>query len=292
MLGTLVCAALLALPGVASAAPKRELYVSLGDSYASGWQATGPGQGRNTTNGFAYQVPRQARERGYRLQLVNFACGGATTGSLLTQTEPCSRRARAVGGRTWGGRTQLQAAERFLRARRDRIALVTVSIGGNDVTACAREADFVPCVGTAAKALEEGVARIARRLRRAAGPKVRIVGITYPDVILGAWVGESPNQKLASLSTIAFRSIINPVLERAYRKAGGRLVDVTTATGAYTPLDQTVADPTYGTIPVAVARVCELTYYCTYRDIHMTTPGYRIIAELVAGSLPRRRAAG
>ena len=68
-------------PGVASAAaPAKQLYVSLGDSYASGYQ---PGVVRsesgNTRNGFAFQVPRFAAPRGYRLKLVNFGCGGATT---------------------------------------------------------------------------------------------------------------------------------------------------------------------------------------------------------------------
>src|SRR4051812_45220222 len=82
LLGALVLAA----PASADAAkPKQQLYVSLGDSYASGWQPTAVGKGRNTTNGFAYQVPAAAKKRGYDLKLVNFGCGGATTSSLLKQ---------------------------------------------------------------------------------------------------------------------------------------------------------------------------------------------------------------
>lgn len=45
--------AALALPAAADASPPKRLYVSLGDSYASGYQPTGVGQGRNTRNGFA-----------------------------------------------------------------------------------------------------------------------------------------------------------------------------------------------------------------------------------------------
>ena len=41
------------LPAAAQAAPPQQLYVSLGDSYATGAQATGLGEGRNTRNGFA-----------------------------------------------------------------------------------------------------------------------------------------------------------------------------------------------------------------------------------------------
>lgn len=284
-LATLSCA-LLAPPAAPAAA--RNLYVSLGDSYATGYQATGVRQGRNTTNGFAYQVPRIARTRGYDLKLRNFGCGGATTVSLLGQTEPCHPRARGPRGLTWGGRTQIAAAERYLRAHRGEVALITVSIGGNDVTSCARASDPFPCVATAVKKIETNVATIAKRLRAAAGPGVRITGITYPDVILGQWVGEGANTELASLSVVAFKSLINPAFKKAYAKGGGRFVDVTRATGAYTPLEQSIEFPPYGSIPVAVARVCELSYYCEFRDIHARTEGYRIIADLVAKTLPRR----
>jgi lysophospholipase L1-like esterase len=287
LLAVAVLAGALLAPASASAA-ERNLYVSLGDSYATGYQATAVGQGRNTTNGFAYQVPRLARSRGYDLQLVNFGCGGATTVSLLRQAKPCHPRARGPRGRAWGGRTQLAAAERYLRAHRGEVALVTVSIGGNDVTSCARQADPVPCVATAVEKIKTNVRTIARRLRAAAGRDVRITGITYPDVILGQWVGEGANTELASLSVVAFKSLINPALKDAYASGRARFVDVTAATGAYTPLDQTVDLPPYGSVPVAVARVCELTFYCDFRDIHARTEGYRIIADLVAKTLPRR----
>jgi hypothetical protein len=58
-------AAILALaPATAAGQPPKRFYVSLGDSYASGWQPTGVGQGRNTRNGFAYI---HLRTDGYRL---------------------------------------------------------------------------------------------------------------------------------------------------------------------------------------------------------------------------------
>ena len=283
------CASLVLLPASALAAPKhQQLYVSLGDSYATGYQPTAPHQGSNTTNGFAYQLPKLAKPRGYDLKLVNFACGGATTVSLLQQTKPCPAPARGPQGLTWGGRTQVAAAERFLKAHRGQVGLITVSIGGNDVTSCAQQADPIPCVATAVANIKKNVTAIATRLRKAAGPKPRIVGITYPDVILGQWVGDAANQQLAQLSVTAFKALINPALKDAYAKGKGRFVDVTTATGAYTPLEQTTTLAPYGTVPVAVAKACELTYYCQFRDIHARTEGYRIIADLIAKTLPRR----
>jgi lysophospholipase L1-like esterase len=277
------------LPSAAEAAPRKQLYVSLGDSYASGYQPTGVGTGRNTRNGFAYQVPAVAARRGYRLELVNFGCGGATTTSLVS-AKGCEPAARlGPGGRAYPNSTQLAAAARFLRANRGRTALVTVSIAGNDVTACVREADPVACVATAAASIRQNVTKIAKTLRRAAGRKVRIVGTTYPDVILGAWVnGDAASQSLAGLSVVAFKSIINPALKDAYASARGRFVDVTAASGAYTPFDQVTTLYPYGSVPVAVAQACELTYYCAFGDIHARTDGYRLIADLVAGTLPRR----
>jgi len=279
----------LALPAAAQAAkpaPKRYL-VSLGDSYATGYQVIGPGVARNTRNGFAYQVPKLARKRGHRLRLVNFGCGGETTTSLLERTTACALP--AVGGPDYAGTTQVAAAEAFLRANKGKVALVTVSIGGNDVTACAATADPIPCVAAAVERIKANVGALAQRLRAAAGRKPRIVGITYPDVILGRWVGADANQDLARLSVVAFRALINPALTQAYAAAGGRLVDVTAATGAYGSLDRVTPLPPYGDVPVLVARVCRLTYYCEYRDIHARTNGHELIVRLIVKTLPKRR---
>jgi hypothetical protein len=108
-------------------------------------------------------------------------------------------------------------------------------------------------------------------------------------VILGEWVGENPDRSLAELSVVAFRSLLNPALKEMYTSVKGRFVDVTKATGAYTPLEQTTTLAPYGEIPLAVARVCELTAYCAYRDIHPNRKGYGIIADLVAKTLPKKR---
>jgi lysophospholipase L1-like esterase len=276
--------ALLTAPAVAGAAPK-QLYVSLGDSYATGYQVT-PEGGRNTRNGFAYHLPGLAAKRGYDFKLVNFGCGGETSTSLLERVAVC--RGPGPGGRDYAGTTQIHAAEKFLRAHRGRVKLITVSIGGNDVTACVRQPDPVACVATAVQTMEENVAATARRLRRAAGARVRIVGITYPDVILGRWVGADPDQDLARLSVVAFKELINPALARAYEAVGGRLVDVTAKTGAYGSLDELVALPGGELVPKPVARVCALTFFCEFGDIHARTNGYRLIAKLVANTLPRR----
>lgn len=283
--GALAAVTALVLPSAAGAAAKQQYYVSLGDSYATGYQPTSKNGG--TRNGFAYQLPGLAAKRGYKLKLVNFGCGGATSSSILNQKLAADARCKGPGAPRYTG-TQVAAAEKFLRANRGKVGLITVSIGGNDITFCARRPDAVDCIGRALPQVEKNLKTLLRRLRRAGGSKVRLVGTTYPDVILGQWVGEDANVDLARLSVVAFRSLINPSLKKTYEAADGRFVDVTRATGAYTPLERTVDDPVYGTVPQAVADVCRLSFYCSARDIHATTAGYRIIAQLVANTLPRR----
>lgn len=92
-------------------------------------------------------------------------------------------------------------------------------------------------------------------------------------------------------SVSAFQDDINPGLKKAYGSVGAAFVDVTKATGADGPFLATI-DPTFGQIPVPVAKVCTLTYFCdgTF-NIHMKTPGYHIIAALEAKTLPNKIAA-
>jgi len=263
-----------------AATSSKRYYVSLGDSYSIGYE---PGRSA-TRHGYADQTVTKAVSRGYRLQLVNFGCGGATTTSIL-QATTC--RLLAVRGPTYGRLTQAAAAESFIRAHTGQIALVTVSIGGNDVTMCAHDPNPITCVTQVTAAIRANVSRLATDLRAAAGPNVPIVGLTYPDVVLGEWVLGPGNKNLAQLSVTAFRALINPALQQSYAIAGARFVDVTTATGAYITLTQTTTLKPYGVIPVAVARVCTLTYYCKAGDIHANTAGYGVIADLIVATLPR-----
>ena len=111
------------------------------------------------------------------------------------------------------------------------------------------------------------VVRLARALRAAAGPNVPLIGLTYPDVILGTYVYPSQpptpaHISLAQDSVLGFKLLLNPALSRAYASGHGVLVDVTKATGAYTPLTTTTTLAPYGAVPVAVAKVCTLTWYC------------------------------
>lgn len=263
------------------------LYVSIGDSYAAGFQPTGHGTGHTTSNGFAYQAVRLARAKGYHLKLVNFGCAGATTTSVL-RSPGCVTHYLGPGAPSYT-EPQADAAVAYVRAHRGRVALITVSLGGNDVTHCSSATDTVSCVTAALGRIRRNLGVLLARLRGAAGPDTVIVGTTYPDIFLGrALSPDAYDQRVARLSVLGFRGLINPTLQAVYGSVGGRLADVTAATGAYIPLRRTTTLAPYGTVPVAVADVCRLTYFCQYEDIHPRTSGYRVIARLVVAALPAR----
>jgi lysophospholipase L1-like esterase len=286
--GLIAAAGILAFTGMAQAGSAAQhrvaaqhkkattYYVSVGDSYSVGYQ---PGLG--ATAGYTGYVARKTR-----LKLVNFGCAGATTSSLINTVACPDNLPNTAGAVLYPDTTQAAAAEAFITAHRGHIGLITVSIGGNDVTSCATQADPIPCVGTAVAGITQNVTSVATALRAAAGPHVPLIGLTYPDVLLGAYVYPSlpvtpARTAVAQASVVAFKSLINPALVKAYAAAAGVLVDVTAATGAYTPLTTTTNVPPYGTIPVAVARVCSLTWFCQQGNIHATTKGYTLIGELV-----------
>jgi lysophospholipase L1-like esterase len=283
-----ILAALAAAPAAQASgrsAPRNQYYLSLGDSYAVGYQAPVM---RPTRNGPANQLVGLAAKRGYRYRLINLGCAGATTASMLDQVN-CPAAARAPGAPAYPGQTQVQAAVAFIKKHPGRVGLVTVSIGGNDIDGCiATEATALACVTKNMPAATANLTKIVKRLR-AAGPKrMRIIGSTYPDVALGAWVLPSfgaDRFTLVSESLTAFAKLINPGLKKAYSSVGAKFVDVTAATGAYGRFNSVATG--YGPIPAPVAEVCKLTYFCNYVNIHMTTAGYGIIAKLEAATLPR-----
>jgi lysophospholipase L1-like esterase len=273
-------------PAAHAAKPPTEYFVALGDSYTVGYQDSL----RHTThNGPADQLVPLARKRGYRYKLANLGCGGATTDSMLTRID-CPEAARTPGGAGYPGKTQTEAAVDFIKQHRGKVGLVTISISGNDVTPCIPVADPIGCIKAKMKTVRANLGKIVRPLRAAGGKKMRIVGSTYPDVVLGAWVRPEFGDgrfTLAANSLTSFQHYLNPGLKKTYASVGGSFVDVTRATGAYGSFD-TVATKRYGRIPAPVAKACELTYFCSSLGIHMTTPGYHIIAKLEAATLPRR----
>jgi lysophospholipase L1-like esterase len=307
-----VAAGVVAIPSV-SGASSPMYYLSLGDSYSVGYQ---PSPTSGATSGYTAVV---AKDKG--LTLENFGCGGATTSSILTFDDvycgvnsPTNNPngyappAATDVGPALPGQTQVQAADAFIKAHPGEIGLITVSIGGNDVTSCAGASNPTICVAGRLGEIKSNVTTLAGDLRAAlvaangarAGNKVKIIGLTYPDVLLGLWVNTGPggtppntptatggNKSLATLSVTAFEKYINPDLKAAYATAKAKFVDVTKKTHAYIALTKTTKMdiPALGigtvTVPKAVDDVCTLTWYCQLGNIHANTSGYALIGSFI-----------
>jgi lysophospholipase L1-like esterase len=265
--------------------------ISVGDSYAAGYQPVAAAMAHRDSHGFAYQVVALSRARGYQFILRNFACDGATATSIVHQVG-CPLPAPGPDAVSYPTRTQAAAADRFIVRHRGQVGLVTVSIGGNDILGCTAATTFIPCVTQALPGIEANLHSLLAGLRQAAGPTVPIVGLTYPDVYLGLYNSRDPAQKnLAVVSIAGFQQLFNPALEAEYSAVGAIFGNVTEATGAYVPLTETKPWPSAssGSIPIAVADICSLTYYCQLQDVHPKTQGYSVIARLVVATLPKRR---
>jgi lysophospholipase L1-like esterase len=287
---SLVFLVLMSAPASGGSTPKAkvEYYVSVGDSYAAGYQPVASALRGKDTAGFAYQVIRLVRTRGYHFKLVNFGCGGATTSSIIEQVG-CSISNPGPDTDDFPNLTQANAVDQFITRHAGHIGLITVSISGNDILACTNATILLPCVTSALDTIKSNMSTLLVGLRQAAGPSVPIIGLTYPDVFLGSYTLKVPNSKeLAALSVGAFRTLLNPALATLYASIDAHFIDVTQATGAYTPFNQTTRYGKYGTIPVAVADVCSLTYECQIQDPHPTTKGYEAMARLIVAALPEK----
>ena len=291
---------LVAVPGIATAkhAPKPPVYyLSLGDSYSIGYQppsASNPVGDPNGSPGYTAFVAKKKK-----MTLEQFGCGGATTSSIVN----------SIGCGDYGSSnvveypttTQESAALAFINnpANAGEVGLITVSIGGNDVTSCANasggEAGILTCIETADASITTNVTSLVSSLDSALsanGDSARVIGLTYPDVILGDWVFPTgaTNQTLAGISATAFDALINPTLQAAYGGAHN-FVNVTQAPFKYatagddTPLATLKKVEPYGKIPAAVAEICQLTYFCSLGNIHANTAGYTFIGKLIVAHL-------
>lgn len=283
-----LAACALALAAAPATGGASDLYVALGDSYARGSQP----DRTSGDEGFVYQVPGLARKKGYELEVANFGCGGATTGSLISTVGCDNRKVSAPGERAYPDSTQLAAASAFIRENRERVGLVTVVVGLNDLRPCVRSADLPACVAGRAGAAATNVGEIARSLREAAGPGVPIVGLTYPNVYLGAWVrpGRKAGHRRAREMATAFRRSLNPALRAGYAEGQASFADATRASGGYGSMASRRKAGRFGRVPEPVADICRITWACDRADIHLNRAGYRLMARLVVAELPGRQA--
>ena len=170
-----------------------------------------------TGDGYPDQVYAALHPSRPGLKLVKLGCPGETTISMIN------------GGicRYQGG-SQLAAAVAFLQAHRGRVLLVSLDIGANDPEYCGGEPGLGQLAKCAVKDVPAAVSHlgtITTRLKAAAGPGVRIVGMTYYLPALAEWRSGLPGRVVAWTAE-KLAATYNRLLTQVYTKSGVRVANV------------------------------------------------------------------
>ncbi len=154
--------------------------------------------------GYVDDIFAKELKRHHGLVLENLACSGATTGSMINGP-----------GCSYTTGTQLGDAEGFLRAHAGEVAFITIDIGANDVDGCIVGTSIDPtCVTNGLQIVTTNLPVILSGLA-AAGGSTPIVGMSYYDPFLAAWLLGSSGQSLAQQSVTDLDSL-NTLLQGDY----------------------------------------------------------------------------
>ena len=175
-----------------------------------------------TQDGYPDQVYAALRPSHPTLKLVKLGCPGETTSTMIN------------GGIChYDGGSQLKAAVAFLQAHRGRVLLVTIDIGANDPEHCAGQQGESPpsltqlasCATTGIPAAVTHLATIMARLKAAAGPGVRIIGMNYYLPALAEWRDGLPGH-LVAWAAERLAATYNDLLDHVYTSSGARVANV------------------------------------------------------------------
>ena len=266
-------AAALALFAVPASADdhQQSTYLALGDSYAFAFNPTvSPADSQNPANFPGYT---DAVANALHLHLINAACPGETSGSMISGTLPDNGcqfwRAHFPLHTSYTG-SQLAYAVKFLRTHHH-VALVTLQIGGNDVlslqTSCAGN---VACI---IAGLPEVEARMAANLNviylaiRHAGHYHGVI-VTVPYF---AFNYKDPN-------TVAITASLDGVVATVAAAYHARVADVLAAF-------KTASAPT-GIPCFAGLQVPTPSNPASPCDIHPSAAGHAVFARTILAALP------
>jgi lysophospholipase L1-like esterase len=222
-----------------AAHPRTAYYLALGDSAAM-WNGDQ-----------SYPDVIVADHLQNHLQLVDMACSGETTSSMIS------------GSTCAPGGSQYQNALAFLRLHRRSMTLVTIDIGGNDVVGCINAEDPTACFTDGLATMQTNLATILAGLRAAAGRRVPIVGMNVYDPLLGDWLAPPGPAKTEATEAIAGLTILNNDMDEVYVAAASPIANVQQA---FRVQDlSTMVRSKWGSVPLAVRTACTLLDITCYR---------------------------
>jgi lysophospholipase L1-like esterase len=260
-----------------SSKPATSYYLALGDSLAAGAQPNLAGTTVATNHGYANDLLASEKSKIKQLKLKDLGCLGETTTSILKGGPFCHYKG-----------TQIADAVTFIKTHK--IAFITLDIGANDVDSCGfvPAAQLASCVQAGLATVTANVPKVVKKLRAAAGKKVKIVGMTYYDPFLADWVS-TPAQPGLATASVPLSKTFNGELITAFKAQGLKIADVATAFDSYTPFTTTTTLAGHGVVPLAVAQICTFTWMCAPAprgpNIHARTTGYAKIAKVLAAKL-------
>jgi lysophospholipase L1-like esterase len=227
-------------------------YLALGDSLAFGYQPDG-----NYTNGYVDDISKVVKHLGIT-DVNNIACAGETSTSFINGGCPGPNKQT-------GTTPQLTAALQDLHDNAGNVALVTVSIGSNDVLS---DIDLAHCTINDDK-FNADLATLDNNLTQTILPQLhdalQVDGKQTGQLLVGNYYDPFQNQTICSnINTLPYVQALNQHLADDVSTYGS-IVDIFDAINTASTPGQ---------------NLCTYTWICShYTDIHPTNKGYWVIAR-------------
>lgn len=257
-------------------------YVSLGTSLSVGIQPGADGVNQRTNDGYADQLFDIIEPQYRKIRLVKLGCPGETTTTMM-----------GGGICNYPKGSQLAEAVSFLHAHKDKVELITIDLGVNDILAAdcivGTNVDF-SCINGALGQIAINLPIILSALREAADPDTQIVGMNYYNTFLAAWLSGIDGQVLAMESAGLANFLNYGVLQPIYDGFGIPVADVAGAFQSNNFTTMVPFPPPFFSVPFNVAVICQWTYMCVPGpigpNIHANPDGYGVMAATFAAVLP------
>ena len=243
-------------------------YLSLGTSLAAGVQAD-PLTGESVVTDVSYPniLAAAIGEDIRKLRHVNLGCPGEISDTFIDG-----------GICEYPHGSQLYEAVKFLHAHRKFTGLITIDLGANDALSCVDETGIdIDCFFGTVSHLASNLTYVLKTLRKAAGPKVPIVGMNYYNPLLVSWFGDPTT----AMQTAYLQEQLNMALFDVYSQFKVPVADVA---GVFKSNDFTIES---NGLPANVNLLCAWTWMCEWQNIHPNELGYDAIAGAFEDVLPR-----
>jgi len=246
----------LAAPAPASEAEATVWYLAIGDSVSKGLQ---PGLGIDPDGGFTGQVLDHLQASDDKYKQRNLACHITETSAEMIHGGDCA----------YEEGSQLAQALVFLRAHADTTGVVTLTIGGNDISPCLGAGDLTAiqvCIGQRLQQLATNLSRMLHDVHQAAPNATVVVGNYYNPYVIHPTMGAL---------TVQAASALNSVIAQVAGAYGDSVADV--AHEFHSAPEYSVAE--------AQGWICLHTYMCAIGNIHPRDSGYDLLAAAFIAKL-------